>query len=181
MTFVGHALTGAAVGVAVLPRGVSSVHKTAHLVLFILLANLPDLPVGDWGHGLYFYSHSLLANLLFVLLTALLLSISQRLHAKIGGWPVLLGGAAAWFSHLLLDSFYNHGLGVGLFWPFSEARLSLPIPWFSVMYGGLFPFTAEKARILLVEAANYLPLLAAVIIARAIRFRKTGRQTLARQ
>jgi hypothetical protein len=31
-----------------------------------------------------------------------------------------------------LDSLYNHGHGVAIFWPLSDVRLALPIPWFAV-------------------------------------------------
>jgi membrane-bound metal-dependent hydrolase YbcI (DUF457 family) len=46
--------------------------------------------------------------------------------------------ASALLSHYLLDSFYNHGRGIALFWPISDGRLALPIPWFSTL-GSLTP------------------------------------------
>jgi membrane-bound metal-dependent hydrolase YbcI (DUF457 family) len=168
MTAIGHALTGAAIGVAVLPAGSSRVRQVAQPAAFAILAQAPDIPFGDWGHEVYFYSHSLLANLLFVLLAGLLLSFSRTVCRRIGGWPVLAGGGLAWISHLLLDSFYNHGQGIGIFWPFSEGRLSLPIPWFSPLYGGLLPLTAEKVRILLIETASYLPLFIVAVLGRRL-------------
>ena len=176
MTVVGHVLTGAALGITVLPRRSSLLRAMMHLLTFGLLANVPDLPVGDWGHELYYYSHSVFSNLILIILAALLLTFSPRLSRRIGGWPVVLVGAAAWLSHLLLDSLYGHGLGVGIFWPFSRARLALPIPWFSVMDGGLFPFTPEKARILLIEIACFLPLFILAVLFHRLRVRETDRR-----
>jgi hypothetical protein len=168
MTLVGHSLTGAAIGVTILPPRASRLRTFVHLAVFVLLANAPDLPVGEWGHGLYFYSHSIFSNLLFILLAGLLVTFSTRFFRRIGGWPVLIGGGIAWLSHLLLDAFYKNAKGYGAFWPFSTAHIALPIPWFSVMYGGLFPLTAEKLHILLIEAASYLPLLILAILIRRL-------------
>ncbi len=83
-----------------------------------------------------------------------------------------------YFSHslyvnlllMLLDSFYNHGLGVAIFWPFSEGRLVLPLPWFSIMDGPLWSWQA--LRISLIEVAFYLPL-----IGLAVWYRKIQKRT----
>jgi membrane-bound metal-dependent hydrolase YbcI (DUF457 family) len=176
MTLVGHALTGAAVGVAALPKQASRLRTVIQPAIFIFLANIPDLAIGDWGHGLYYYSHSIFSNLVFIILLLLILTISRKVATRLGGWPVLLGGSLAWLSHLLLDAFYNNEKGYGMFWPISEAHIALPIPWFSVMYGGLIPVTPEKIHILLTELICYLPLLLLAILVRRIGKRIANRQ-----
>jgi len=78
-------------------------------------------------------------------------------------------GGLAWLSHMLLDSFYNHGQGVAIFWPLSDARLALPIPWFSVVYGVPPSLTPEMARAFAIELICYAPLVLAAIVARRLR------------
>jgi membrane-bound metal-dependent hydrolase YbcI (DUF457 family) len=125
---------------------------------FALLPNIPDLPFKHWGHRRYDISHSLFANLLLILGALSLLSWRQDLRHHTGGGLVLIGGIVAWLSHLLLDSFYNHGKGVAVFWPFSDAHLALPIPWFSVV-PSLLPFTREVLQEYGIEFASCCPLL----------------------
>jgi hypothetical protein len=38
----------------------------------------------------------------------------KGIRTRTGGWLVLAGGGVAWLSHLLLDTFYNHGLGLAM-------------------------------------------------------------------
>jgi membrane-bound metal-dependent hydrolase YbcI (DUF457 family) len=99
-----------------------------------------------------------------ILVVTLFLFSQKELFTKLGGWKVLLGGSLAWVSHLLLDTFYNHGKGLAMFWPFSDARLALPISWFSVVKNLPRPITWELIRILLIELAFYGTLLLVVII-----------------
>ena len=68
MTQVGHTLTGLAIGVACLPGKRSARARLIHLVAFGFLANIPDLPLKNWGHDLYYFSHSLFVNLLLILI-----------------------------------------------------------------------------------------------------------------
>ena len=163
MTQVGHTLTGLAVGVTCLPGRESTRSRLLRLAVFALLANIPDLRLPNWGHNLYFFSHSLFVNLLLILVFLSPFIFLKGMRAKAGGWWALAGGSLAWLSHLFLDTFYNHGLGLAMFWPFSAARLALPIHWFSVVRDATFPFTPETTRIFLTEFAFYGSLLLAVI------------------
>jgi membrane-bound metal-dependent hydrolase YbcI (DUF457 family) len=86
-----------------------------------------------------------------------LLWVLRGVRAGIGGWTIAIGGAAAWLSHLLLDSFYNHGKGIAIFWPFSAARLTLPVRWFSTVPSA-YRFTLEALRVYAIEFASYFPL-----------------------
>jgi membrane-bound metal-dependent hydrolase YbcI (DUF457 family) len=156
MTQVGHILTGVACGVLSLPSSVSKTRCVLQLTVFIVLANVPDIPLPYWGHARYDISHSIFVNLLpCVLMLAVLF---RGFRDRAADWRILSLGIAAWFSHLLLDAFYNHGSGVGIFWPFSTATVALPIPWFSVLVAPIWPLTAEGIRIGLIEFISYGPL-----------------------
>lgn len=64
---------------------------------------------------------------------------------------------------------------MALFWPVSDARVSLPMPWFTVME--LKPLvSAHNARVFAIEAAFYGTILAAIVVWRWRRER--GRRTL---
>jgi membrane-bound metal-dependent hydrolase YbcI (DUF457 family) len=168
MTQVGHTLTGIAIGVVCLPNKKSTPARLLHLVVFGLLANIPDLPLKNWGHDLYYFSHSLFVNLLLILLVLFALVFLKGFRGKVGGWTVIIGGTLAWLSHLLLDTFYNHGKGLLMFWPLSDQRLALPIPWFSVVRDKSFPFTPETVHILLTEFAFYGCVLLVVLLMKRI-------------
>jgi membrane-bound metal-dependent hydrolase YbcI (DUF457 family) len=164
MTPVGHVLTGISIGVVSMPERKKTPWKILYFVAFSLLSLVPDFHIPYWGHDRYYISHSIFTNLLAILILILLLSRSKKLIEKLGGWKVIIGGSLAWLSHLLLDTFYNHGKGLLMFWPFSEARLALPIPWFSVVKDLPPPFTEETIRILLIELVSYGALLLVVIV-----------------
>ena len=158
MTQVGHALTGAAIGVLCLPPHLSKRVAGGHFVACALLANVPDFGFKNWGHDRYDISHSVFVNLLIILAVMAGLWLLPGVRTRVSGGTIMLGGAASWLSHLLLDSFYNHGLGVAIFWPFSTARLALPIPWFSVLNSPL-PITWQAVQVWGIELVSFLPLL----------------------
>lgn len=163
MTQIGHILVGATVGVLCKPQRISSKWLAVYLGAFILLANVPDLPFRNWGHDRYEASHSIFVSLLFIAVMVGILVLWRDTRDKVGGWGVLIGGAVAWLSHLLLDSFYNHGHGIAIYWPFSDERLILPIPWFSVVTEVDY-FTAEGFREYLTEFVFFTPFLVAVLL-----------------
>ncbi len=153
MTPLGHTLTGMAIGVAFTPGSKSRHTGLVYInsVVFGLLANIPDIPLRHWGHDLYYFSHSLFVNLLIILVILTPLVFLRDYRAKIGGWVIIVGGALAWLSHLLLDTFYNHAKGLLMFWPFSDRRLALPLPWFSVVKVTSLPLPSEQIHSLLAE------------------------------
>jgi membrane-bound metal-dependent hydrolase YbcI (DUF457 family) len=159
MTPVGHSLVGAAVGVVVMPLYKSRWASAAFLAAFVALANLPDWRLPYWGHERYDISHSIFVNLALIMICAVPLRICKLTRANIGAWPVIFGGAIAWLSHLLLDSFYNHGQGIAIFWPFSSARLALPMPWFRTWSSVTPPLNADTFYICLIETLFYSPIL----------------------
>ncbi len=168
MTQTGHTLVGIAIGILSMPKGATTKAKAARLTAFALLANIPDFPLENWGHDRYDVSHSIFVNLLLIGIVVVFFAFLRNARTLIGGWQVLAGGALAWLSHLLLDSFYNHGQGIAIFWPFSEARLILPVPWFAVVQGLPPPITPQMVREFVVEFISYLPfVILATLIKRA--------------
>jgi membrane-bound metal-dependent hydrolase YbcI (DUF457 family) len=165
-TLVGHSLIGATVALLVRPRGAGPIRTSVLLAAFAVLANVPDFRLPNWGHERYDISHSVFVSLgLIVPLCAGLLSW-RRARRLIGGASVAFGGAAAWLSHVLLDSFYSHGGGIGVLWPLSSARLHLPVPFFDTVHKPLPYFDLHTARVWAVELAFYGTVFALVLIAR---------------
>lgn len=164
MTTVGHALTGLTVAVVVMPPGRSWLWYLWAGHWFIGFANLPDFPVPYWGHSRYDISHSVFVTFAFAMVFVAATSMRRRLWAQLGT-PIVAGYVVAWFSHLLLDSFYNHGRGIAIFWPLSEARLALPIPIFSVAHLDPF-FTIHNATVCAIELAVYGSLFVIALAAR---------------
>ncbi|MBN1429374.1 MAG: metal-dependent hydrolase [Anaerolineae bacterium] len=163
MTQVGHILTGAAIGMLCKPDRRQPKWLLTYFGVFLLLANIPDLPFKNWGHDRYDISHSIFVNLLLIAVAGIVLSLPKGFQSRIGGWKVMVGGTAAWLSHLLLDSFYNHGYGIAIFWPLSDARLTLPLPWFSVVTEQTF-LAAEGLREYFTEFVFYGSFLAVASI-----------------
>ena len=174
MTSVGHTLTGIAIGIMFKPKRLPRKWAVVHLTVFAFLANIPDLPFPNWGHDKYRVSHSLFVTLLLIIIFAIGLVSKQKVLRRLGGWQVIIGGALAWISHLLLDSFYNTGYGVAIFWPFSAARLALPIPWFSVLPNIAFPITWSIIQIFLLEFISYFPLVILATIYRSSLLKNTA-------
>ena len=161
MTPVGHTLTGLAIGILATPREWPARRQVAALPAFALLANAPDFPIPYWGHHRYLISHSVFSTCVGVVLLAGIV----RLYA--GGripWHLYVGEALAWYSHLLLDSFYNHGRGIRVYWPFGDGRWRLPIPWFSIMQREPL-FGRHNRRVWLIEAVAYGTLLTVTLVA----------------
>ena len=165
MSPVGHTLTGVALGYIALPVSSTKRAALAFLGLPVLFANVPDAPLPSWGHDRYDISHSVFTTSLGVLLLAALAACYPRRFHPIPR-RLTFAIAAAWFSHLLLDTLYNHGQGLAIFWPFSTARVALPIPWFSTLQVDE-PLCTHNLQVMSIEAAAYgLPLATVILIKR---------------
>ena len=175
MTFVGHSLTGASLAVLVVPQRWRPLAKVALAIGFAALANVPDFHFPSWGHERYDISHSVLVNGGLILLAALILLLIPGVRATKGMAWLLMGGALAWSSHFLLDSFYNHGKGVLIFWPLSRARLNLAIPWFVTLKRPISSFGAHTARVLLIEFVVYGMVFGIALAGRVLRLRGQDR------
>ena len=174
MTNVAHTLTGLTLGVACMPAQKPKKWKAVYLCLCALLANFPDLQLPFWGHGGYYrVSHSLFINLALVFLLVLPFFFAKRLRGEAGGAWAVTGFALAWMSHLLLDTFYNVKKGLMMFWPLSEARVSLAMPWFNVVTEY---FSVRTLRIVLIEVAFYGGILALVIVLKGLLIRRKQRE-----
>jgi len=178
MTFIGHTLTGLTVGAAVLPGGMSRRRTIVSMAIFALLADVPDFPLPGWGHYDYRFSHSIFVNVALMVIVLAGLGLLRKWKDVRIPRRLIGAGAMAWCSHLLLDSMYNHGLGIAIFWPVSRESLVLPVPWFSVLESSPPPLNAHTLRVLAVELAFFVPLLAAVLVARRVLISK-GRSDLA--
>ena len=154
---------GLSIGVLVLPRRWPAGAKAALLTTFAILGNVPDIPV-YLVNGIYDISHSIFINGGAMLVVVLALWAWGRARRVIGDWPVVIGGLAAWGSHLLLDAIYNTGLGVQIFWPVSDtASLILTLPWFSRVQLPWTEHAAENVRTYAVEALFFGGILATCI------------------
>lgn len=130
MTPIGHTLTGLAIGYLAIPRATPIKPKILLLVAFAVVASAPDLPLPYWGHFRYEISHSVFSTAVGIAILWLIVWWKFRGKEPVG-WRVMLGLALAWYSHLLLDTMYNHGYGLDMFWPVSEKRIAIPVPWLS--------------------------------------------------
>ncbi len=151
MTTVGHSLTGLSIAVLTLPRGKSLTWYLLVGHMFVFFANVPDFPLPYWGHANYEVSHSLFVTGMLIIPLALLLLI-PAVNDKIGT-KITAAWAIAWLSHMVLDSLYSHGNGIGIFWPLSDAHLSLPLPWFNTLTWP--PFTEHNRDVFGIELAVY--------------------------
>jgi membrane-bound metal-dependent hydrolase YbcI (DUF457 family) len=167
MTSVGHCLTGLSLAALVVPRSWERREKVRAFAALTLVASVPDLPLPFWGHFSYRVSHSLFVNLALVAVVVALLMHSRAWRSKAGGRWIVAGGAAAWLSHLLLDSFYSHGRGIRIFWPFSDEALSLPVSWLHVLQPESL-FNVATLRIFATEAVFYGTILGACLVWRRL-------------
>ncbi|MBN2392967.1 MAG: metal-dependent hydrolase [Anaerolineae bacterium] len=168
MTPVGHSLTAITIGVVTVPETSPARVKTLYYAALVVLANVPDFPFTGWGHDAYRVSHSIFVNLALIVFCLSIGVFAWRLSHRVVRWRMVLGGVAAWLSHLLLDSMYNHGKGIAIFWPFSDARLALPVPWFSTLRNPR-PFTDwQTLHVAVIEFVSSGALLVAVLLVQRI-------------
>jgi membrane-bound metal-dependent hydrolase YbcI (DUF457 family) len=163
MTSVGHCLTGLSLAALAVPRSWERREKVRAFVALTLVAGVPDLPLPFWGHFSYRVSHSLFVNLALVAVVLCLLLGFRSWRGDAGRRWVVAAGAAAWLSHLLLDSLYSHGRGIRIFWPISDAALNLPVPWLHVLQPDSL-FNVATLRIFATEAVLYGAILGACLI-----------------
>ena len=62
-------------------------------------------------------------------------------------------------SHGMLDTLTDGGLGIALFWPFSNRRYFVPWTPIPVAPIGARMFTARGLRVVMIEALQFAPLL----------------------
>ena len=152
-------MTGLSLAVLTLPPAQSSRWYLLTGLCFVFFANVPDFSLPGWGHDAYHVSHSVFVTLLLASLLALLL-LWTTFRVSVGR-RVVVAWSAAWFSHMVLDSLYAHGRGIAIFWPFSDAHLAMPIPWFETL--SLPVRSAHNLRVFAIEALAYTVFLVSCI------------------
>ena len=162
MTPIGHTFTGLAIGYCVIPREMRGKQKTVTLGVFTILASAPDLPFPYWGHFRYDISHSLIVTAVATTVIALFLAVKYKGQSPFTP-KMLLGGVLAWYSHILLDMFYNHAIGLHITWPFREYRVALPIPWLSTG-DKMDIFSMHNVKVALFEVLTFGPLLLLAVL-----------------
>ena len=171
MTSLGHTLVGASVGLLCMPAVDKSIVRLLFLAGVIAIASLPDWPIPGWGHYRLEVSHSVIVN------GGAMLGIALGMRGAAGAMfrrhRLAIGGVlAAWLSHFLLDALYVDSRMV-LFWPVSDAAISLPVPWLKTMPHVPPPFDHAILEIFMFEALTFAPLLGlAVCIRRVLRTEK---------
>jgi len=167
MTFVGHSIVGLSVAAGAVDANRRPFFYSA-AAIFVLFANFPDFAFRIIP---YFESHSLITVLVILAAGNLLVWFFR---SRIPGldWKLILLGNLTVLSHFLLDTFYNHGTGLMLFWPVSAARSALPVPWLSVMQPPFFPVTEAHLKVFLMELVTFGPLLVLVILGKMIGKRR---------
>jgi membrane-bound metal-dependent hydrolase YbcI (DUF457 family) len=169
MSPVGHSIIGLAFAAVALPPARGRKWQIGLAVAFVAIANLPDWPIPNWGHDRYDISHSIYVNLILIVLAVSVWWAIPLFKSSVRFRCMLLG-AGAWLSHLLLDSFYNHGQGIAIFWPFSDGRLNLSIPWFNTLDLTQSAISRHNLSVYLIEFVAYLPvLIIAIIIGTTVR------------
>lgn len=157
MSPVGHTLTGLTIGYLAAPNRNP---KTTWLAATAFFANASDLPFPYWGHDRYDISHSIfsttVAIVVVVVLSKRLYPVTRRLAAAC---------AIAWYSHLLLDTLYNHGQGLAMFWPISKARIAMPIPWFNTLSLERL-FSLHNLKVCTIELLVYGTTLCVIMLAK---------------
>ena len=154
MTPVGHCLAGMTIAALGVRQGVSSGRVVATYGVLMLAANLPDAPLPGWGHDRYEVSHSLFVTTALILALGLawvgLRQTRWRDERRFLGLISL-----AWLSHLMLDTMYSHGHGLGMFWPVSDGSLALPVKCFDTLNMPIFPITRQHLSVFGVELVAY--------------------------
>jgi hypothetical protein len=163
MTFVGHSLVGVSLAAAG-SEDLTTKRFLRDAALFVMFANFPDLAFRIIP---YYESHTLITVLGILAAAGLLTALVRRREFR-QAWRLILLGSLAVISHLLLDTFYNHGQGLMLFWPLSESRQAFPIPWLSVLGPPFWPVTDRHITVWLLEFATFAPLLFVVLLGRRL-------------
>jgi inner membrane protein len=159
MPSVGHLAVGIAAGRLHGRRGCRAIAATA---VFSALSLLPDADVlaftlgipyrAPFGHRGAFHSLSIAVAL--GVLAALAVGGLWRSRLRMGVTAVVVT-----VSHDLLDAMTNGGLGIALFWPFSNARVFLPWRPIPVAPIGIRFISSRGLSVLLTELLLFSPFL----------------------
>ncbi len=158
MSPVGHSMVGLAFAAVAIPSLKGRKAKVLAPTLFVAVANLPDWPIPNWGHDRYQISYSVFVNVAFISFVFACWTALPKLRSAIPT-PCMLLGAGAWLSHLVLDSFYNHGRGIAIYWPISKGRLNLAMPWFNTLDLSQSMIARHNLSVCAIEFTAFLPIM----------------------
>ena len=165
MTIIGHSLIGATLAVLFSPAVLYARRKVIIIGAFIFVAYILVLPLPGWGHWQYHISHSVFVNLLLIVPTVLVM-LYLKYAKNVGSYAIIFAVTVAWLSHFVLDSLYNHGQGIGIYWPFSDNKLALPISWFSTLQATPAVFSVHNLKVIFIELLAYVPIFLVAFFAR---------------
>ncbi|WP_137935964.1 metal-dependent hydrolase [Chitinivorax sp. B] len=150
------------------------------ILLGIVVAMLPDLDVVAFKLGIP-YAHALghrgiTHSLTFAVLVAVLAGLAYK-HLQTGFGRVVAFIFICTASHGVLDAFTTGGLGIALFWPWSEERLFAPYRMIRVSPIGLSRFLSDRGLIVLWSELRWvwLPCLLLGLSIRYWRLNRTQR------
>ena len=163
MASLTHFLVGAAAG-----QHLAGKPTMRPMVWMSMLSFCPDFDViaftfgipysSPWGHRGFTHSISF-AILMGVLIWLLRTLIStQNSKPKYGSLYWGLIAMLVTLSHPILDAFTNGGMGVALWWPFSEERIFFYPQWIPVSPLGTNILSTRGAYVIAFEAVICLPL-----------------------
>ena len=156
MTIVGHSLVATTLAILFTPASRTVRQKALFICVFVFAAHIPDLPLPGWGHWQYHISHSIMVNMVLMASTVMLLCYLKYIKLW-GSYRIVIGVLITWLSHFLLDSLYNHGNGIGIFWPFTDNKLSLPLPWFATLQNSPSVLSQHNLKVFFMEFLFYFP------------------------
>jgi inner membrane protein len=151
------------------------------LVAGMIASALPDLDVLAFSFGIPYaaslghrgFSHS-------VAFAFLLASLGAGLFRWLGSTPLWRFGflLVSTASHGLLDAFTNGGLGVALFWPWSQQRFFAPFRPIQVSPIGITRFFSPHGLAVLGSELLWvwLPAMAVALVAASLRGRFRGKR-----
>ena len=158
--------------------------ETVNFRVFVIASACAVLPDADilafnfgipyasqWGHR--GFTHSLA----FALSLAACLTVCHRL-ARSRPWPLFWLCFLSCASHPLLDAMTNGGLGVALFWPFSQERIFFPFRPIQVSPIGVTAFFSQTGLKVLASELRWvlIPAMILGIIGAALRRRHAYKQ-----
>ncbi|MDA3924446.1 MAG: metal-dependent hydrolase [Kiritimatiellae bacterium] len=171
MSPVGHSIIGLSLAVVALKPATHWRMFLLGAFVFGVLANFPDLPILYWGHDRYEISHSFFVNSALITLVWICWRFLKKFRSSVLFRSLLLA-SIAWLSHLVLDSFYNHGQGIAIGWPFFDFRLNFPIPIFQTLDLRFPIWHYRNLSVMAIELAAYLPILLVAVGFRMLRLRR---------
>jgi inner membrane protein len=158
---LGHLAVGLAAARFVTPKGASRRKFWAHGVVLMGLSMWPDFDVIGFPLGIRYadpLGHRGAAHsFVFAIFTGIVVGLLAR-WMKAPAIKAAIVATLVVASHPVLDAFTDGGLGVALFWPFSNERIFWPWQPIPVAPIGLGFFSRRGLECAITELLMFLPL-----------------------